>query len=168
VAADGFHVFSDQVSETSFPLAPEQLDMVPPVPARQRQGETRPMEITIYHNPVCGTSLNALAAIRAAGHEPRIFEYLKTPLSPGAITALADCMNVPIRSIIRSKEPLFRELGLDEKDVTESELLGAMAENPILINRPIVVVKSGTTITARLCRPSQTVKSLLAEAGAST
>jgi arsenate reductase len=130
--------------------------------------ETRQMEITIYHNPACGTSLNALAAIRAAGHEPRIFEYLRTPLSPGAIKALVDCMNVPIRSIIRSKEPLFRELGLDERDVTESELLGAMAENPILINRPIVVVKSGTTITARLCRPSETVKSLLTEAGANT
>jgi arsenate reductase len=124
------------------------------------------VEITIYHNPACGTSRNALAAIRAAGHEPRIFEYLNTRLSSGAIAALAQCMNVPTRSIVRSKEPLFRELGLDEKDVTERELLDAMAEHPILINRPIVLVKLAGKITARLCRPSETVKSLLAEAGA--
>jgi arsenate reductase len=125
------------------------------------------MEITIYHNPGCGTSRNALAALRAAGHEPRIFEYLKTPVSRGAIAALATLMNVPIRSIVRSKEPLFRELGLDERDVTEDELLDAMAAHPILINRPIVVVNRAGKITARLCRPSETVKALLAQVSAS-
>ena len=126
------------------------------------------MEITIYHNPTCGTSRNALAAIRAAGHEPQIFEYLNKPLSRGAIAALVGYMNVSTRSIVRSKEPLFRELGLDEKDVTERELLDAMAEYPILINRPIVVVQTNGKITARLCRPSETVKSLLADASANT
>jgi arsenate reductase len=124
------------------------------------------MEITIYHNANCGTSRNALAAIRAAGHEPRIFEYLKQPLSRGAIAALAKRMNVSVRSLVRSKEPLFRELGLDEKDVTEDELLDAMAEHPVLLNRPIVVVQNGQTITVRLCRPSETVKALLAEESA--
>ncbi|MGH6876844.1 MAG: arsenate reductase (glutaredoxin) [Rhizomicrobium sp.] len=122
------------------------------------------MEITIYHNPGCGTSRNALAAIRAAGHEPRIFKYLEKPISRGAIAALATLMDVPIRRLVRSQEPLFRELGLEEEDVTEDELLAAMAAHPILINRPIVVVKSGGKITARLCRPSETVKALLAEA----
>jgi arsenate reductase len=126
------------------------------------------MEITIYHNPGCGTSRNALAALRAAGHEPRIFEYLKTPVSRGAIAALATLMNMSIRSIVRSKEPLFRELGLDERDVTEDELLDAMATHPVLINRPIVVVNSAGKITARLCRPSETVKALLAQVSAST
>ena len=120
------------------------------------------MEITIYHNPNCGTSRNALFAIRAAGHEPRIFEYLKTPLSRGALAALATRMDVPVRSLVRSREPLFRELGLNEKDVTEDELLDAMAEHPILLNRPIVVVQNGPNITARLCRPSETVKALIA------
>lgn len=120
------------------------------------------MEITIYHNPDCGTSRNALFAIRGAGHEPRIFEYLKTPLSRGAIVELARRMNVPIRSILRRSEPLFRELGLDERDVTETELLDAMAEHPILLNRPIVVVQNGGNTTIRLCRPSETVKALLA------
>lgn len=120
------------------------------------------MEITIYHNPNCGTSRNALLAIRAAGHEPRIFEYLKTPLSRGALAALATRMDVPVRTIVRTKEPLFRELGLDAKDVTEDELLDAMAEHPVLLNRPIVVVQNGPNITVRLCRPSETVKALLA------
>ncbi len=124
------------------------------------------MQITIYHNPACGTSRNALAAIRAAGHEPRIFEYLNTPLSRGAIAALATTMNVSARSIVRKKEPLFRELGLDEKDVTEDELLDAMAAHPVLINRPIVVVQDGPKTKARLCRPSETVKSFLAEESA--
>ena len=122
------------------------------------------MEITIYHNPACGTSVNALAAIRAAGHEPRIFEYLTTPLSPGAIASLIEHMNVPVRRVVRSKEPLFQELGLDKKDVTERELLDAMSEHPILLNRPIVLVHANGKITARLCRPSETVKSLLAAA----
>lgn len=126
------------------------------------------MEITIYHNPNCGTSRNALFTIRAAGYEPRIFEYLRTPLSRGAIAALVNHMNVPIRSIVRKKEPLFAELGLDERDVTEDELLSAMAEHPILLNRPIVVVQNGGKITARLCRPSETVKTLLAAESAGT
>jgi len=121
------------------------------------------MQITIYHNPDCGTSRNALAAIRAAGHEPRIFEYLKAPLSRGAIAALVARMDVPVRKVVRAKEPLFRELGLDEADVGEDELLDAMAQNPILINRPIVVVQNGRRVAARLCRPSELVKSLLAE-----
>jgi len=124
------------------------------------------MEITIYHNRNCGTSRNALAAIRAAGHQPCVFEYLNTPMSSDAIAALVDCMKVSARSIVRSKEPLFRELGLNEKDVTERELLDAMEQHPILINRPIVVVKADGKTTGRLCRPSETVKSLLAQASA--
>lgn len=125
------------------------------------------MEITIYHNPNCGTSRNALFAIRAAGHEPRIFDYLQTPLSRGAIAALANHMNVPVRSLVRSREPLYTELGLNERDVTEDELLDAMAEHPILLNRPIVVVQNNGKITVRLCRPSETVKALIAAEAAS-
>jgi arsenate reductase (glutaredoxin) len=122
------------------------------------------VEITIYHNPACGTSINALRAIRAAGHEPRVFEYLTTPLTPSAVAALVECMKIPARRVVRSREPLFQELGLDGKDVTESELIDAMSEHPILINRPIVLVQTNGKITARLCRPSETVKSLLADA----
>ena len=124
------------------------------------------MQITIYHNPKCSTSRNVLAAIRAAGHEPRIFEYLETPLSRGALAALVKGMDAHVHDVVRRKEPLFRELGLDGEEVSEDELLDAMAEHPILLNRPIVVVQDGRKTTIRLCRPSETVKALLAEAGA--
>jgi len=116
------------------------------------------MQITIYHNPNCGTSRNALAAIRAAGHEPHIIEYLKTPPTREELKYLIARMNLTIRDVVRKKEPLYHELRLDERDVGEDELLDAMIENPILINRPIVVAERG----ARLCRPSELVKELLA------
>lgn len=119
------------------------------------------MQITIYHNPDCGTSCNALAMVRKLGHEPRIVEYLKTPLSRSQIVALITQMDIRARDVVRRKEPLFRELGLDEKDVTEDDLLDALAENPALINRPIIVVEDGEGITARLCRPSALVSSLV-------
>jgi arsenate reductase (glutaredoxin) len=119
-----------------------------------------PNRITIYHNPACGTSRNVLAAIRAAGHEPEIIEYLKTPPTRAELKSLIARMNVLVSAVARKKEPLFRELGLDERDVGEDELLDAMIANPILINRPIVVTRNGV----RLCRPSETVKELL-EAG---
>jgi arsenate reductase len=116
------------------------------------------MQVTIYHNPNCGTSRNALAAIRAAGHEPRIVEYLKTPPTREELKNLIARMNLAVRDVVRKKEPLFRELRLDERDVGEAELLDAMIENPILINRPIVV----TDRAALLCRPSELVKEMLA------
>lgn len=123
------------------------------------------MNVTIYHNPKCGTSCNALAAIRAAGHEPQIVEYLKTPLRREAIKALIDQTGMTVREAARKKEPLYRELGLDENNVTEGELLGAMAEHPVLLNRPIVVVENGDVTIARLCRPSAIVGELLETAG---
>ncbi len=116
------------------------------------------MNITIYHNPDCGTSRNALAAIRAAGHEPHIIEYLKTPPTREELKYLIARMNLTVREVVRKKEPLYHELRLDERDVGEDELLDAMIENPILINRPIVVAERA----ARLCRPSELVKELLA------
>ena len=114
------------------------------------------MNITIYHNPNCGTSRSVLAAIRGAGHEPRIVEYLKTPLSQNAITALLARMRVPARSIVRDKETLFGDLGLQKAG--ERELIEAMAKHPILMNRPIVEIEGGAV---KLCRPSDVVKELL-------
>jgi len=119
------------------------------------------MRVTIYHNPDCGTSRNALAAIRAAGHEPQIVEYLTTPLTRDAIAALLKGLNIPTRGLVRTKEPLFRELGLAEKDVTESDLMDAMFANPILMNRPIVIVEDGENTVIRLCRPRDQVKAML-------
>ena len=114
------------------------------------------MKITIYHNPNCGTSRNVLAAIREAGHSPRIVEYLKTPLPREALEAILARMNASARSIVREKEPLFRELALE--NANERELIDAMVKHPILMNRPIVDVEGGPV---RLCRPSETVKELL-------
>ena len=114
------------------------------------------MKITIYHNPNCGTSRATLATIREAGHEPQIVEYLKAPLSRDALVALLARMQVPARSIVRDKEPLFRELALD--NASESALIDAMAKHPILMNRPIVEIEGGP---AKLCRPAEAVKSLL-------
>jgi arsenate reductase len=121
------------------------------------------MNIAIYHNPGCGTSRNALAAIRAAGHEPVIIEYLKTPLTRDELKSLIARMGIRVREAVRTKEALFRELGLDELDVGDEELLDAMMAHPVLINRPIVV----TDHAVRLCRPSETVNILLGE-GAQT
>ena len=117
------------------------------------------MNITIYHNPGCGTSRNTLAAIRAAGHEPVIVEYLKTPPTRDELKSLIARMGIRVRAVVRTKEALFRELGLDELDVGDEELLDAMMAHPVLINRPIVV----TEHAVRLCRPSETVKELLGE-----
>jgi arsenate reductase len=117
------------------------------------------MNITIYHNPGCGTSRNTLAAIRAAGHEPVIVEYLKTPPTREELKSLIARMGVNVRAVVRSKEPLYRQLGLDELDVGDEELLDAMMANPVLINRPIIV----TERAAKLCRPSETVKELFGE-----
>jgi arsenate reductase len=113
------------------------------------------MTVTIYHNPRCGTSRGALEIIRARGIEPKIVEYLKTPLTRGELAALAAKMKAPVREMVRAKEPLYAELKLDGAD--DARLLDAMAENPILMNRPIVVTPKG----AKLCRPSETVESIL-------
>lgn len=114
------------------------------------------MNVTIYHNPNCGTSRTVLAAIRDAGHEPRIVEYLKTPLSREALTSLLARMKLPARSIVREKEPAFQELQLE--NASETELIEAMAKNPVLMNRPIVEIEGRAP---KLCRPSDVVKVLL-------
>ena len=114
------------------------------------------MSFTIYHNPKCTTSRNVLAFLREAGQEPRVIEYLKTPPSKAELKRLIKRMGAKVADVVRWKEPIAAELGLD-KDSSDDELLDAMMEHPILINRPIVV----TDDAVRLCRPSETVKELL-------
>lgn len=113
--------------------------------------------VTIYHNPQCGTSRNVLALIRNAGIEPEVIEYLKTPPTRGTLRALAVRMAVPVRDVVRQKEALYKELGLDDAGLGEDALIDAMVAHPILINRPIVVTPLGT----RLCRPSEAVLDIL-------
>jgi arsenate reductase len=117
------------------------------------------MTITIYHNPDCGTSRNALAMIRAAGIAPVIVEYLKTPPSRGTLKAIAKATGGPLRALLREKDTPFAELGLGDPKWSDEELLNFIAQHPILLNRPIVMSPKG----AALCRPSEKVLDLLPE-----
>jgi len=114
-------------------------------------------EVTIYHNPACGTSRNVLGLIRNAGIEPRVVEYLKIPPDLGTLTALIARMGVPVREVVREKEAIHAELGLDKPDVDDATLIEAMLAHPVLINRPIVV----TPGAVKLCRPSESVLDIL-------
>lgn len=115
------------------------------------------MSVTIYHNPACGTSRNTLAMIRASGEEPEVIEYLKTPPTRERLVALINAMDGDVRALIREKGTPYAELGLDKPDLSDEALIDAMLQNPILINRPIVVTKKGV----KLCRPSELVLELL-------
>lgn len=115
------------------------------------------MDVIIYHNPRCGTSRTVLGLIRNAGVEPHIIEYLKTFPSRALLGELAARMGVPLHALLRDKEPVFRELGLSEKSLSDDALLDALEKHPILLNRPIVVTPKGV----RLCRPAETVIDLL-------
>ena len=115
------------------------------------------MNVTIYHNPLCGTSRKTLDILRETGDEPRVVEYLKTPPSRDELKRLYDRAGISPRDGLRAKEPLATELGLTRADVTDDEILDAMVEHPILINRPIVETDKGV----RLCRPQDTVREIL-------
>jgi len=115
------------------------------------------MDIVIYHNPDCKTSRNVLGLIRNAGIEPHVVEYLKTPPSRALLKDLIARMGVPVRSLLREKGTPYAELGLGSPDLTDDQLLDAMMEHPILINRPIVVSPLGV----KLCRPSEVVLDIL-------
>ncbi|WP_066705937.1 arsenate reductase (glutaredoxin) [Curvibacter delicatus] len=114
-------------------------------------------DITIYHNPKCGTSRNTLAMIRNSGAEPQVIEYLKTPPTREQLLALIAASGLSVREVMRSKEALYTELGLADPARSDAELIAAMLAHPILINRPIVVTPLGT----RLCRPSELVLDIL-------
>ncbi|WP_439409201.1 arsenate reductase (glutaredoxin) [Bradyrhizobium sp. DASA03076] len=115
------------------------------------------MDVIIYHNPACGTSRNTLAMIRQAGIEPHVIEYLKTPPSRALLRQLVVRMGLSVRELLREKGTPYAELGLDNADLTDDQLLDAMMAHPILINRPIVVTPMGV----KLCRPSEEVLELL-------
>jgi arsenate reductase (glutaredoxin) len=118
-----------------------------------------PVDVIIYHNPDCGTSRNTLAMIRNAGIEPHVIEYLKCPPSRAMLRSLLDRMGMPARGLVREKGTPCAALGLDNPALSEDQLLDAMLEHPILINRPIVVTPRGV----RLCRPSEVVLDILPE-----
>ncbi|OLP42273.1 arsenate reductase (glutaredoxin) [Rhizobium oryziradicis] len=115
------------------------------------------MDIIIYHNPDCGTSRNTLAMIRNAGIEPHVVEYLKTPPSRALLEQLIARMTMQPRDLLREKGTPFAELGLDNPALSDAQLVDAMMQHPILINRPIVVSPMGV----KLCRPSEAVLDIL-------
>lgn len=117
-------------------------------------------DITIYHNPACGTSRNVLGLIRNSGQEPTVVEYLKTPPDRATLKALIAAMGMPVREVLRIKGTSYEELDLGNPKWSDEELVGFMLQHPILINRPIVVTPLGT----RLCRPSESVLDILPQA----
>ena len=115
------------------------------------------MKATIYHNPRCGTSRNTLEMMREAGLEPEVVEYLKQPPSRTRLKQLLKAAGVGVREAMRSKEPIYAELGLADPKLSDDKLLEAMVDNPILIERPIVETAKGV----RLCRPADLVREIL-------
>lgn len=117
----------------------------------------KPIAVTIYHNPACGTSRNTLALIRNANIEPTIIEYLKTPPDRATLLDLLGRMQLRPRELLREKGTPYAELGLASEHWTDEQLIDQMLAHPILINRPIVVTPWGV----KLCRPSEVVLDIL-------
>ena len=115
------------------------------------------MDVTIYHNPACGTSRNTLALIRAAGIEPVVIDYLREPPAREQLATMIADAGLAIREAIREKGTPYAELDLGNPKWSDDDLIGFMLQHPILINRPIVVTPLGT----KLCRPSEAVLDLL-------
>jgi arsenate reductase len=115
--------------------------------------------VTIYHNPQCGTSRNALGLIRNAGIEPVVIEYLAHTPGREQLAAMIGTAGLTVREAMRQKEKIFTALGLDDPALTDDQLLDAMLRHPILINRPFVITERGT----RLCRPSEVVLDILSQ-----
>ncbi|HDU5648070.1 TPA: glutaredoxin-dependent arsenate reductase [Klebsiella variicola] len=115
--------------------------------------------ITIYHNPDCGTSRNTLEMIRNSGNEPAIIYYLETPPTHDELVKLIADMWITVRALLRKNVEPYEQLGLAENSFSDEQLIGFMLKHPILINRPIVVTPLGT----RLCRPSEVVLDILPE-----
>ena len=117
-------------------------------------------DITIYHNPACGTSRNVLALIRNTGAKPQVIEYLKHPPGRETLFALIAAMGIPTRDLLRRNSTPYDDLGLDNPALSDEQLVAQMLIHPVLINRPIVVTPLGT----RLCRPSEVVIDILPQA----
>ena len=116
---------------------------------------SRARDTTIYHNPKCTTSRKTLELLRDSGVEPKVVQYLKTPPSRAELMRMIRDAGIEVRSAVRKREALYAELNL--ADASDDQLLDAMAEHPILIERPFVVTPKGT----RLARPIDRVHEIL-------
>jgi arsenate reductase (glutaredoxin) len=115
------------------------------------------MTVTIWHNPKCATSRKVLGIIRAAGIEPSIVEYVKVPPSVAALKAALKAMGISPRDLLRRRGTPYDALGLDDPKLTDAALIAAMHDEPILIERPVVLSPKGV----RLCRPPERVHEIL-------
>lgn len=115
--------------------------------------------VTIYHNPNCGTSRNVLSIIKAVGIEPEVIFYLETPPDEAKLRQLIDEMGGAVRDVLRKNVEPFERLNLADKSISDDQIIAYMLQEPLLINRPIVVTEFGT----KLCRPSETVLEILSE-----
>jgi arsenate reductase len=123
----------------------------------KRQLNEGQVKATIYHNPACGTSRKTLEILHNEGADVTVIEYLKAPPSRSELKQLYKRAGITPREGLRDKEPLAEELGLTRPEVTDDEILDAMMEHPVLIQRPLVETEKG----ARLCRPQEEVRQLL-------
>jgi arsenate reductase (glutaredoxin) len=115
------------------------------------------MNVTIYHNPRCSKSRQTLQLLQERGVEPRIIEYLKTPPSASELDAILKLLALQPRELMRRKEAPYAELGLDDPALSREELIAAMVENPVLIERPVVLANG----RAALGRPAENVLAIL-------
>lgn len=114
--------------------------------------------ITIFHNPACGRSRNTVAMVKAAGYQPKVVDYLQAGWTKPQLQELLTAMGARPRDILREKGTPAVELGLMDAGVNDETILDAMVEQPVLVNRPIVVTPKGV----KLARPSEAVLDLLA------
>lgn len=115
------------------------------------------MSVTIYHNPRCSKSRQTLELLRRRGLQPEVIEYLKTPPDAATLQRLLSLLGLRPRELMRSKETVYGEQGLDDPGLSDAQLIAAMVENPILIERPIVVAGR----RAALGRPPEQVLEIL-------
>lgn len=115
------------------------------------------MSVTIYHNPKCTTSRNALTMIKESGVEPEVVEYLKTPPTREALVKLIDGLKLEVREVIRKRGKKYDELGLNDENLSDDALMDILVANPVLLERPIVMTAKGT----KVCRPANLVLELL-------
>lgn len=115
--------------------------------------------VTLWHHPNCSASRNALALLRERGIEPDVVLYLQNPPDRATLEAVVRATGEPVRALLRSKEKLCSELGLEDPVTPDEQLIDAMLAHPVLINRPVVVTAKG----ARLCRPVEKALEVLAD-----
>lgn len=123
-----------------------------------------PFTVTIYHNANCGTSRNVLAMIRAAGLEPTVVEYLKTPYTREQLQGLLRAMGMTASGLLRRKGDLYEQLERAQAGRSDADWLALMVQHPVLVERPVVVTPLGT----RLCRPKERVTEILPQPSAAS